>query len=164
MATYESLIAAEAAVVALEQEGLDMRRLSIIGKDFDSEQHALAFYSSGGRMRFWGSQGTFWRSLGDMLVNSAIFIIPGLGPLVVMGPLVGWLVQALERVESGTGKHALSAALSSVGIPKDNVAKYDCDVRAGQFLVIAHCNSDMIEQARLVFSTTNVLELAAHAA
>ncbi len=164
IATYDSPTGAEAAVIALEQEGLDMNRLSIIGKDFHTGQHALAFYTLGGRMKFWGAHGTFWGSLWGMLVDSAIFFIPGLGPLVVMGPLVGWIVDALENAPVAAGAGALTVALSSIGIPKDSVEKYECDVRAGKFLVLAHGNSDMIEQARLVFETTDASELAAHAA
>jgi hypothetical protein len=164
VATYDTYIGAEAAIIALEQEGLDMSRLSIIGKDFHTEQHALAFYTSGGRMKFWGANGTFWGSLWGILDESAIFYIPGVGPLVVMGPLVGWIVAALESAMVGSGAGALAAALSHIGIPKASVVKYECDVKSGKFLVLAHGNSDMIEQARLVFATTEASELAAHAA
>ena len=164
VATYDSQTGAEAAVIALEQEGLDMRRLSIIGKDFNTEKHALAFYFVGGRAKFWGVHGMFWESLQDMLVDSAIFLIPGLGPLVVMGPLVGWIVDSLENAPLRGETGALAAALSSFGIPRGSVEKYECDVRAGKFLVLAHGNSDMIEQAHLVFGTTDATELAAHAA
>jgi len=39
VAIFDSRPAAEDAIVALHQEGLDMKRLSIFGKDFTTEQH-----------------------------------------------------------------------------------------------------------------------------
>jgi hypothetical protein len=39
VAIFDSRSAAEGAIVALHQEGLDMKRLSIFGKDFTTEQH-----------------------------------------------------------------------------------------------------------------------------
>ena len=43
VAIYESHTSAEAALRELQKAGLDMKRLSIIGKDFHTEEHALGF-------------------------------------------------------------------------------------------------------------------------
>ena len=164
VAIYDSHEGAEAAIKALQQAGLDMKRLSIVGKDFHTEEHALGFYTSGDRMKFWGTRGAFWGSLWGMLFGGAFFFIPVIGPLVVMGPLVGWIVGALEGAAVGATAGVLTAALTSIGIPEDSVVKYETAVKAGKFLVLARGTADMIDHARTVLGTTGASQLTAHAA
>ena len=164
VAIYETHADAEAAVRALQQAGLDMKRLSIVGKDFHTEEQALGFYTSGDRMKFWGARGAFWGSLWGMLFGSAIFFIPAIGPIVAMGPLVGWIVGALEGAALGGAAGVLAAALTSIGIPDESVVKYELEVKAGKFLVLARGSADMIEHARVVLGTTGASQLTAHAA
>jgi len=162
VAIYDSHTGAEAAVRALHHAGLDMKQLSIIGKDFQSEEHALGFYTSGDRMKFWGSRSAFWGSLWGMLFGGALFFIPGIGPLVALGPVVGWLAGALEGAALGGAAGVLAAALTSIDIPKDSVIKYELAVKAGKFVVLAHGDAAMIVHARAVLEATPVALLEAH--
>lgn len=57
VAIYDSHADAESAVKALEKAGLDMKRLSIAGRGFHTEEHALGFYTSGDRIKHWGAAG-----------------------------------------------------------------------------------------------------------
>ncbi len=164
VAIYDSHTGAEAAIKALQQAGLDMKRLSIIGKDFQTEEHALGFYSSGDRMKIWGGQGAFWGTLWGVLFGGAFFVIPALGPIVVMGPLVAWIVGALEGAAIGGAAGVLTAALTSIGIPKDSVVKYELDVKTGKFLVLARGTAEMIEHARSVLHSTGASRLTTHTA
>jgi uncharacterized membrane protein len=163
VAIYDSHTAAEAALKELQKAGLDMKRLSIIGQDYHTEEHALGFYTSGDRMKFWGVRGAFWGSLWGMLFGGAFFFIPVIGPLVVMGPLVGWIVGALEGAALGGAAGVFAAALASIGIPKDSIVKYELDVKAGKFLVLARGTTEMITHAHVVLGTTGASLLAAHA-
>jgi hypothetical protein len=163
VAVYTTHTAAEAAVKALQRAGVDMKRLSIVGKDFHTEEHVLGFYTAGERMKFWGTRGAFWGSLWGVLFGSAFFFIPVLGPLVVMGPLVGWIVGALEGAAVGGAGGVLAAAFASLGIPKDSVVKYELAVKTGSYLILAHGDAEMIEHARAVLATTGAAQLATHA-
>ncbi len=163
VAIYDSHTGAEAALRDLQKAGLDMKRLSIIGQDYHTEEHALGFYTSGDRMKFWGVRGAFWGSLWGLLFGGAFFFIPVLGPLVVMGPLVGWIVGALEGAAIGGAAGVFAAALTSIGIPKDSIVKYELDVKAGKFLVLARGSAEMIEHAHVVLGTTGASLLATHA-
>ena len=163
VATYEFHAGAEAAIKALHAAGLDVSRLSIIGKDFETTEHALGFYTDGDRMKFWGGRGAVWGSLVGMLFGSAFFLLPAIGPIVVMGPLVGWLVGALEGAAVGGATGVVAAALSNLGMPPDNVVRYELDVKAGKFLVIAHGTPEMIVHARAVLGTTAATSVSSHA-
>ncbi|MEO8700848.1 MAG: permease [Kofleriaceae bacterium] len=164
VAIYDSHTAAEEAVKALQKAGLDMTRLSIMGKGFHTEEHAIGFYTSGDRMKFWGGRGAMWGALWGSLFGSAFFLLPVVGPLVVMGPLAGWIASAIEGAALGGAAGVLAAALTSVGIPKDSIVKYELEVKAGKFLVLANGSADMIEHARGILKSTGASELAAHLA
>lgn len=162
VATYDSHPGAEGAIKALQRGGIDMKQLSIIGKDFHTEEHALGYYTSGDRVKFWGGRGALWGSLWGILVGGAFFFIPAVGPLVVMGPLSGWFLGALEGAAIGGAAGALGAALTNMGIPNESVIKYDLDVRAGKFLVIAHGDAELVEKARSILGTTGAAQLTLH--
>ena len=50
VAIYASHEGAEAGIKAFQKAGLDMKRLSIVGKDFHTDEHALGFYTAGDRI------------------------------------------------------------------------------------------------------------------
>ena len=87
---------AEAAIKELQRAGIDMKKLSIVGRDYHTEEHVTGYYNTGDRMKYWGKLGAFWGGLWGFLFGAAFFWVPGLGPLVVGGPLVSWMVGALE--------------------------------------------------------------------
>lgn len=63
-----------------------------------------------------------------------------------MGTIEGAAVGA--AVVGGTS--ALAAALTGMGIPRDSVIRYEQDIKAGKFLLIANGNSGQVEQARSI--------------
>ena len=63
VAIFPSQPSAQEAVKLLKDGGLDMKRVSIAGKDFHSDKHALGFYTAGDRIKFWGGQGSVWGSV-----------------------------------------------------------------------------------------------------
>jgi len=96
IAVYSAHTDAEAAVKELQASGFDMKKLSIIARDYQTDEHVVGYYNIGDRMKVWGKTGAFWGGIGGLLVGSGLFVIPGLGPLLVAGPLVNAIVGALE--------------------------------------------------------------------
>ena len=164
VAIYGSPAGAEAGVRALQRAGVDMNRLSIVGKDFHAGEHALGFYTSGDRIVFWGAGGAFWGALWAMLCGGAFFFIPAVGPFVVMGPLVGWIVAALEGAALGGPSGALGAALSTIGIPHESIESYELDLHAGKYLLLIQGPMHALERACAALGPTGASQLAAHAA
>ena len=136
VAVYPTHTAAEAAVHELKQSGFDLRKLSIIGRDYHTEEHVLGYYNVGDRMKAWGKAGAFWGALWGLLFGSAYFWIPGLGPLLVAGPLVKMIVAALEGAVIAGGLGVMVGALSGIGIPEDSILRYETALRADRFLLI----------------------------
>src|SRR5277367_650089 len=135
VAVYETHTAAEDAMKALREAHFEMKQLSIVGKDYQTEEHAIGFYNAGDRMRFWGKTGAFWGGLWGWLFGAGLFLIPGVGHIIVLGPLVSWVVGALEGAAVGGGIGVLGAALCSAGIPKDSIVKYESAIRGGKFIL-----------------------------
>ena len=158
---FASHTRAEAAIKALQAAGIDMKKLSIVGKNFHTEEHAVGFYTAGDRMMFWGAQGAFWGSLWGMLFGSALFFLPGIGPIVAMGPIVGWIAGALEGAAVGGVAGVFGAALASLGVPEDQIVKYQTEVKAGKFLVLARGSVGDIERAHGILGTKGASDLLA---
>jgi hypothetical protein len=155
VATYKSHDEAEAAVKELQQSGLDMNKLSIVGRHYLTEEHVVGYYSAGDRMRFWGKMGSLWGGLLGFFVGSGFFLIPGIGALLVAGPFVGMIVGALEGGVVVGGLSALGAGLYSLGIHKESIAEYETALKSGKFVVIIHGSSEESSHAREIINRTN---------
>jgi hypothetical protein len=58
-------------------------------------------------MKYRGRLGAFWSGLWEFLFGSAFFFwVPGVGPLLIAGPLANWIVAALEAAAPPLSKTA----------------------------------------------------------
>jgi hypothetical protein len=153
---------AEQVVKELQKSGYDMKKLSIVGKDYHTEEDVVGYYNTGDRMKKWGKLGALWGAFWGILFGSAFFIIPGIGPIVVGGPLVATIVGGLEGAVGIGGLSALGAGLFSIGIPKDSVIKYETALKSDKFLVIAHGTTDEVAKAKEILDASNMSEVAVH--
>ena len=156
---YETHSQAEAAVKELQRSGVDMKKLSIVGKDYHTEEQVVGYYNTGDRMKYWGKLGAFWGGIWGMLFGAGAFAIPGIGPVLVAGPLVAWIVGALEGAVVVGGLGAIGAGLFSIGIPKDSVVKYETAIGSDKFLVLAHGTADEVAKAKDIMQTTQAVEV-----
>ncbi|MCY2965012.1 MAG: permease [Planctomycetota bacterium] len=147
---------ADCAIRALQHDGIDMRKLSVVGRDYHTEEHAVGYYNAGDRMWAWGAQGAFWGGLWGVLFGSAFFWIPGLGPILVAGPLVAAIVAGLEGATVVGGIGALGAALASIGIPNNSIVQYEGELKTGKFLVIVQGSPDEIQHAEKLLDKTQL--------
>lgn len=154
VAIYTSHTAAEAAVKELEQCGFDMKTLSIVGRDYHTDEHVIGYYNIGDRMKAWGKTGAFWGGMWGLLFGSAVFIIPGVGPLLVGGPLVGWILGVLEGAIVVGGLSAIGAGLYSQGIPKDSILQYEKALKTGKFILVAHGTPEATIRAKEILHLT----------
>ncbi len=162
VAVYSSHAAAEAAIKELQQSGFDMKALSIVGRDYHTDEHVVGYYNTGDRMKAWGATGAFWGGMWGFLFGSAFFFVPGVGPLLVAGPLVGWIVGALEGAAVLGGLSALGACLYSQGIPKDSIVQYESALKAGKFVLIADGSTGSVSHAKEILKQTGPETLEHH--
>jgi uncharacterized membrane protein len=162
VAIYETHVQAEEAVKELQEAGIDMKSLSIAAKNTHTDEHVVGYYNAGDRMKYWGKIGAFWGGFWGLLFGSALFAIPGVGPLLVAGPLVSWIIAGLEGAVVVGGVSAVGAGLVSIGIPKDSVIEYDTALKSDKFLLIVHGTPDAVEKAKDIIAGTRHISYSVH--
>jgi hypothetical protein len=154
VAIYDTHDQAEDAIKELQEAGVDMKSLSIAAKDTHTDEHVVGYYNAGDRMKYWGKVGAFWGGFWGLLFGSALFAIPGIGPILVAGPLVGWIIAGLEGAAVVGGASAVGAGLVSIGIPRDSVLKYDVALKTDKYMLIVHGAADEVEKAKEIIAGT----------
>ena len=162
IAVFENHSGAEEAVKQLQRSGFDIKKLSVVGKDYHTEEQVVGYYNAGDRMKYWGKWGAFWGGFWGLLFGSAFFWVPAIGPVLVGGPLVAWIVAGLENAVIVGGLSALGAGLYSIGIPNDSIVLYEAAVKAGKYLVVAHGTSAEAAKARKILDASNPSQLTDH--
>ena len=97
IAVYDNHSAAEEAVKELQKSGFDMKKLSVVGKDYHTDEQVVGYYNAGDRMKHWGKWGAFWGGFWGLLFGAAFFWVPAIGPVLVAGPLAASIVAGLEN-------------------------------------------------------------------
>jgi len=162
VAIYKTHIEAEAAVKELQRSSFDMKQLSIVGRDCHTDEHVVGYYNAGDRMKYWGKKGAFWGGIWGLLFGSAFFWVPGVGPLLVAGPLVACIIGAMEGAVVIGGLSAIGAGLYSLGIPKDSIVQYETALTTGRYVLIAHGTPEDTVRARDIIRNTNPEALEEH--
>lgn len=162
VAVYPSHSEAEEAIKELQKSGFDMKKLSIVGQDVHTEEHVVGYYNAGDRMKYWGKMGAFWGGLWGLLVGAAFFWVPGIGPLLVAGPLAAWIVGALEGAVVVGGLTAIGAGLYSIGIPKNSILRYETAVKSGKYVLIAHGTAEEVAKAQETLKLTHPESIDRH--
>ena len=151
---------AEGAIRSLSASGFDVKKLSLVSKGYHSEEHPVGFYTTGDRIKTWGGIGAFWGGFWGLLLAPAVFFLPGLGLVAMAGPVVATLIGALEGAVVVGGLSALGGALVQIGVPKDQVIKYETALKADKYVLMVHGNAEQVASARAVLSASKALEAA----
>lgn len=163
VAVYKSHMQAEDAVHMLARAGFDLKTISIVGKDYHTEEHVVGVFNAGDRAKFFGQLGAFWGGLAGMLFGSALLFVPVLGHIVVLGPIAATIAGALQGAVVGGGLTALIGALTAVGVPKDSVLRYETALKASKFLVIVHVEGEDLRRAHHVLAAAGSTDVQIHA-
>jgi hypothetical protein len=159
---FEAHTLAEEAISELKHSGMDIKKLSIVGRDQHTDEHVVGYYNAGDRMMHWGKLGAFWGGLWGMLFDAGVFIIPGIGPLLVAGPLVATIAGGIQGAAVTGGLSALGAALFSIGIPRDSILQYESAIKGGHFVLVYHGTAAETEKARSILEGAKAAQTAVH--
>ena len=86
-----------------------------------------------------------------VLVAGSTFVLPGLGTLLVGGPLAA----ALAGAGVGAASGGLLGALTGSGIPEAEAQEYANQVQAGNAIVVVHSDENRAGDVRAVFDEEN---------
>ncbi|MYN43399.1 DUF1269 domain-containing protein [Duganella sp. FT109W] len=162
VAVYHTHAEAEAAVKALQRAGFDMTKISIIGRDYQTEEHVVGFLNAGERARICGKYGAFWGGLVGILFGSALLFVPVVGHVIVLGPLAAAIFGGLEGAVLVGGASALVGALSALGMPPDSVLRYETAIRADKFMLVVHGDARDLSRAEQLLAHSGLASLERH--
>jgi hypothetical protein len=154
VAIYGTSDQAETALRELFRRGFDMSKVSLAGREKSADAEVTAFYNINGHMQYWGGPRAFWGEVWNWLSGSAVFLIPAVGPVLVAGPMVSWILATLESSVSMEGFSTIGRGLRSLGIPKCIVVDYERELMLGKLILVAHGTDDTAASARTILRGT----------
>src|SRR5690348_16111265 len=158
-AIFPSRSAAETAVDRLVTAGFSNSDVSVLmsdsegSKDFASEKNTKA---PEGTTAGVGIGGTVGGTLG-LLAGLGALAIPGVGPFIAAGPIMG----ALAGLGVGGAVGGLVGALVGMGIPEYEAKRYEGRIKAGGVLLSVHCDtSSEIDKAKEVLKASGAEDIS----
>ena len=122
-------------------------------KDLVHEKHTKA---PEGAVTGAGSGAILGGALG-WLAGVGLLVVPGLGPFIAAGPIMG----ILGGIGVGGTVGGLTGALIGAGMPEYEAKRFDGRVRKGGILLSVHCdNSDLERQAKRILENTGAQDVA----
>jgi hypothetical protein len=155
---FADIEAAQAALKRLIDAGFPNDRVSIVGKDLQSETRINGFVTTGDIAGPTTATGAWVGGLFGLLAGSALLFIPGAGPLIVLGPLAAAAFGAAQGALLG----------GSVGlvlghfVAKQHIPTYEQLVRAGSYLVVVHGTDDEVARARDILADAGSTDVQRH--
>jgi hypothetical protein len=142
---FEDGLSARNAIHALRDEGFRAQDISVLMPDADASRE---FATETGLAAREGAAtgalaGGLLGGLAGWLIGIGALAVPGVGPLLAAGALGA----ALSGVAIGAGVGAIAGALVGLGVPEDEAAWYEQEVRGGRALVSVLAG-DRRDQAR----------------
>jgi hypothetical protein len=138
---YTNRTHAEEAVEALREAGFRPQDLSVLlpenvgSKDIGYEKHTKAPEHAA---KAGAAGGVLGGAVGWLLGMGAL-AIPGIGPIVAAGPIMG----ALAGLGAGSVLGGLAGALTGMGVPEYEAKRYEGRIRSGGALISIHCETDV---------------------
>jgi len=156
---YRDRLHVEQGVDALLNEGFRSEDVSVLlpdnvgTKDFAHEKHTKA---PEGAATGAGAGAVVGGTLG-LLAGVGALAIPGVGPFIAAGPILG----ALGGIGAGGVAGGIIGALVGMGIPEYEAKRYEGLIKEGGMLLSVHCdNSDWVKRAKTVLDRTGAQDVS----
>jgi uncharacterized membrane protein len=162
VATFDSQISAEESIKELFAEAFDLKDLSIVGKDYRTDEQVVGLYNTGDHIRFGDAKGAFWGGVWGLLTDGVFITLPLFGTVLVLGNLATMVVAEVQNAVVVGGFTALGAALDGLGIPKNGIITYERAIKAHKFLVVVHGSSSELARAKIILEKFKPSELNHH--
>jgi hypothetical protein len=139
---------AEKAIAQLERLGFEVKDLSVFRKACLDEDEVVGLYTAGEHLLARGGSSAFWERMWGLLGDGGLFLVPGIGPVVLAGPFIHTLVATVENGPIVDGLTALGAAIYGLGIPRIRILHYKVLFMAGECAVLAFGSSELVRKAK----------------
>jgi hypothetical protein len=156
---YESLDDARQAVDRLLREGIPVEDISIVA-NLANEDRIHGFVSVGEAAKEGAERGAVVGGLFGLLAGTAFFIVPGVGPLVVVGPLASALIGAGEGALTG----GIFGAILGKIMERKHIPKYEQHLKDRKYLVVVRSDPRTLERTQEAVRSTAATEVETESA
>jgi hypothetical protein len=157
---YATPATAESAVDHLLSVGFTNSAISVLLPDDESTRafaHEKNTKAPEGTATGVATGGIIGGTLG-LLAGIGALAIPGVGPLIAAGPIMG----ALAGLGAGGAVGGIVGALVGMGIPEYEAKRYEGAVKGGGTLLSVHCDtSEQIDNAKRALKDTGARDISA---
>lgn len=154
VAVYDSWQPAREAVRALEADAYPEEQISLVTHSVTAEVPREDALQYGDETENTAAKGAGIGGLVGALLGAPLLTIPGIGPLLIAGPLATSITGAIVGGFLG--------AMGGWGIHEDHVRQYEELVRDGKILVVAHGDPEEIATAKRILDETPAEEVHVH--
>jgi hypothetical protein len=158
VAAYDTVDAATRAIEQLVKAGFPPNRVSVIGQGLQSEVQLNGFVTTGDIAKTGAAAGAWVGGLFGLLSGVAALFIPGVGPVLAIGPLASTVVGAAE---GAVGAGVLSTIVGYF-VSKKHIPKYTEYLRAGKSLVVVHGSPDDVQRAKQILEQNGGTDAMEH--
>jgi hypothetical protein len=156
---YKSRVQAEQSVDRLFSAGFANDDISVLLPDSDSSKefaHIKDTKAPEGTTAGVTAGGVVGGTLG-LLAGIGALAIPGVGPFIAAGPIMG----ALAGLGVGGAVGGLIGALVGMGIPEYEAKRYEGRIKEGGVLLSVHCDTaDEIRRAKELLKNTGAEDIS----
>jgi tetrahydromethanopterin S-methyltransferase subunit C len=156
---YKTRMQAESAIDALIAAGFRSDDISVLAPDVDATRELATEKNTKapeGVTTGATAGGAIGGTLG-LLAGIGALAIPGVGPFIAAGPIMG----ALAGAGAGAAAGGLIGALVGMGIPEYEAKRYEGRVKDGGILVSVHCDdSDWTDKAKDILERTGANDVS----
>ena len=156
VAVYESFDDAKQAVQALDNSDFPSEQISLVTHSVPEEVPQVDVLQSGDETEKDATKGVSVGGLLGLLLGTPLLMIPGVGPVLIAGPLAAGLTGAIVGGFLG--------AMAGWGTHEDHVQQYEQQVKEGKLLVVANGDPKQSAEAKRVLRETNAEDIHLHAA
>lgn len=159
---YNDRLGVEEAIDSLKQAGFRKTDISVLlaenvgSKDFAHEKNTKA---PEGAIAGAGSGAVIGGALG-WVAGIGLLAIPGIGPFIAAGPIMG----LLAGVGVGGTVGSILGALVGMGLPEYEAKRFEGRIKQGGILLSVHCdNSEWVKRAKILLTDTGGSDVASAA-
>ena len=155
VAVFDSPSDAHRAVTDLQELGYSSKDVSLITRGKESELDATNPIDQGDQMEKNAAVGAAAGATLGLLAGSALFIIPGIGPVVFAGAMASGITGGLVG--------GIVGAMSGWGIKPDHIRHYEQEVRDGKTLIVVTGGARRLAEAQSLLQETPAQKVNLHA-
>jgi len=138
--------AADRAYEDLVREGFSKDDISILGRGAEGKS-GLADDDHGDH-HVTAGEGAAAGGIFGLLLGAAAMLIPGIGPIVAIGPITAALTGAITGGVTGAVVGGVAGALIHAGVPEEDARYYEDRIKSGGYLLTVHTDDAHYPQAR----------------